>query len=330
MMSERKLDGSSTGENESFESPQYRKFSYGDYEIFFQPTTIKRYLETLLKLQNYEEYAYYPINEDKVKSYFQFIATSFDYKKIKYINPSNFENISKINANIGKSGLNYILSVDKVIDLNKPVLLFYGIEHLSAFYLNLHFNFTEENRSLSPHFKKLRKHGINPKNFQNIDFNIQIQELLNYRIELTKIGLAPRFFLILGFPIDDFFITEKKISLLDLLKIFYTKTRIGLSNRIINKFLEDFTKSEIEYQQDLDLLVFYLLSFLFSHLSRYKIYTWQKLLKSEEKNIGFFVNFFINRAKELFIRKIFSLLYYQEEEIRRFIYIKKQPSVMDV
>ena len=57
---------------------------------------------------------------------------------------------------------NFITSVDKVIPINKPVLLFYGIEQLATLYSYMHFNFTQENSliqgvitSYSIHYTKL-------------------------------------------------------------------------------------------------------------------------------------------------------------------------------
>ncbi len=60
------------------------------------------------------------------------------------------------------------------------------------------------------------------------------------------------------------------------------------------------------------LLVIYMLSFLFCHLSRYKMDIWIYLLECEEKNISFFIKYFLKYAKLFFIKRLFSDIYLQE------------------
>ena len=119
---------------------------------------------------------------------------------------------------------------------------------------------------------------------------------------------------------EKYFFKKLEFSLLDLLHIFFTKLQIRLGNELIHNFLDDLELTynpthEIEYHQDLDLLIYYCLSFLFSHLSRYKISTWQKLLRTDEKNLGFYIKFVINKINDLYIRKIFSILKYEKDQI---------------
>jgi len=325
----RNLDWFHTGKGDSFESLQYKKFSNKEYEIFFQPLTIKKYLKKLITIQKIEEYSFFPCKENLIREYFQEIDKNFDYNNIKFSNKSNLQIISCIISNMGKSGFNFINSVDNLIYLNKPVLLFYGIEHLSSYYLNMHFNFTEENRKLKSlkNKRKIFLHGIDSNEFKNkITLNSKASEILNYKIKLKKFGLASRFFLSLGFPIKEYFIKKKEITLIELLQTFFFKTRIGIPDNLKNAFREDLSKfflEPLDYNEDIDLFVFYLMSFIFSHLSRYKMYIWKKLLSSEEYNIGFFLKYIIDVIKNLYIRKIFSLIYYYNNEFKRLINVYK-------
>lgn len=314
----RKIDTSYYGQNESFHSKKFQVFSEVEIEIMFQASTIRRYIENLRKLQLLEDYEYHPLTESRVKNFFSHINSNFNYKNIKYNQSSDIDLISRIISYVGKSGYNYIKSANTVIPLNRPVLLFYGIEQLSTFFSYLHFNFTQENNRLSPIRNKFRTHGIDPWEFNNIDSSSSIDDLLNYKIKLLKEGAVQRFFFVLGFPVKEYFFKELKYSLLDLIQIFFTKLGIGLSNKLISKFSDDFSIKkpiEIKYQEDLDLLIFYSLSFLFSHLSRYKIFTWQKLLQTEERNLGFFIKYIIKRINDLFIREIFSILEHEREQL---------------
>ena len=73
--------------------------------------------------------------------------------------------------------------------------------------------------------------------------------------------------------------------------------------------------NQLNYDEDIDIFVFYMLSFIFSHLSRYKIYTWQKLITLEDFNIGFVLKYIIDKIRLLYIRKIFSIIDYYNDKI---------------
>ena len=321
MNSRRKLDRSTSGYGKSFQSPQYERFDVLDYNIYFQPLNIKKYLSKLIKIQNLENEKFFPSEENYIQTYFDEISKNFNYNKIKYTNESKLDIVSSILANIGRSGSVFIKSTENLEYINKPVLLFYGIEHLSAFFLNIHYNFTQENFSLSPIMSsQYYKHGIDSNQFNRIDINEDLINLFNNKISLTKQGFASRFFLSLEFPLNEYFFPQREISLIELIQTFFLTTRIGISPKMKSLVMEDLSPflkkdNELDYDEDIDLFVFYMLSFIFSHLSRYKMYTWQKLITSEDYNIGFYLKFIIDTIKELYIRKIFSIIDYYNERM---------------
>ncbi len=327
MTSRRKLDRSTSGYDKSFQSPQYKKFDVIDYDIYFQPLNIKKYLTKVIRIQNLDDEKYFPNEESYIQTYFDEISQNFNHNKIKYTNKTNLDIISDILTNIGRSGYDFIKSTDHLGYINKPVLIFYGIEHLSAFFLNMHYNFTQENLSLaSIKSSKYLKHGIDSNQFNRINVNEDLTNLFNYKISLTKHGFASRFFLSLGFPLHDYFIPQREISLIELIQTFFFNTRIGISPKIKSLVMEDLSPfwkkdSELNYDEDIDLFVFYILSFIFSHLSRYKMYIWQKLTTLEDYNIGFFLKYIIDTIKALYIRKIFSIIDYYNE--RMTIHLRK-------
>jgi len=317
----RKLDRSSSGYSKSFQSPQYKRFDVIDYDIYFQPLNIKKYLSKLIRIQNLDKEKFFPNEEIYIQTYFDEISQNFNHYKIKYTNKTNLDIIGDILTNIGRSGYEFIKSTEYLGYINKPVLLFYGIEHLSAFFLNMHYNFTQENSSLtSIKSSKYFKHGIDSNQFNHIDINKDLTKLFNYKISLTKNGFASRFFLSLGFPVNEFFTLQKEITFIELIQTFFLTTRIGISPKMKSLVMEDlspFLKKdyELDYHEDIDLFVFYMLSFIFSHLSRYKMYTWQKLITLEDYNIGFYLKFIIDTIKELYIRKIFSIIDFYNEQM---------------
>ena len=321
MNSRRRLDKSYSGNDESFQSPQYKKFSGFEYELFLQPVTIKKYLCKIIKIQNLENEKFFPNEESYIQTYFDEISRNFNQDKIKYSNESNLDVVSNILTNIGRSGSVFIKSTEYLEYINKPILLFYGIEHLSAFFLDMHYNFTQENSSLSPIMSnKYYKHGIDSNQFNHIDIDEDLTSLFNYKVKLTKQGFASRFFLSLGFPLDKYFLQQREISFIELIQSFFLSTSIGISNKtmfLVTEDLSSFLKSSIklDYDEDIDLFVFYMLSFIFSHLSRYKIYTWQRLITLEDFNIGFYLKYIIDKINELYIRKIFSLIDYYNDRI---------------
>jgi len=311
---------------DSFSSYQYHDLKEDDYEIFLQINSIQKYLQKIITIQSQKRrFYFFPTYRSRINNYFKHLSVSFNPEALKYSSNTNLEKVSNIIANIGKSGYNYINSVENVIELNKPVLLFYGIEHLVAFYLNLHLNFTEENQNLwTQNRKKLIGHGVDPFNFNDIPSEFELDDLLNYKIKLLDIGLCPRFFLVCKSPLECYFLKSKKLSLMTLLRFFFTNLRIGISERILAMFFDEFGRtssvSEIKKLDDLDLFVFYLFSFLFSHLARYKINAWNNLLLEDKKNFGFIIRFIMKTIRKLFIRRIFSLIYSNNE----FLSIRKR------
>lgn len=320
-MSNRRLDRSTYGNGNSFSSDQYLQFADYEIEIMYQPLTIRKFIENLQKIQSYESTSFYPVKEEYIKNFFNKIKPDFEYQNMRYNSSINIDTISHIISYLGESGHNYIKSVKNVILLNQPTLLFYGIEQLATFFSYSFFNFSQENIKIDPIRGIFRRHGIDPYEFNSITSIITIDEILLKKIKLLDKGAIQRFFFSLAFPMDNFFLKKLEFTLLDLLHIFFTKLRIRLRNDLIHNFLDDFESSynptqEIKYHQDLDLLIFYCLSFLFSHLSRYKISIWQKLLRTDEKNLGFYIKFLISKIHDLYIRKIFSIVKYEKDQIQ--------------
>jgi len=322
MISNRRLNINDRGLAENFESEQYKRYTWMEYESFLQPHILERNLSRLIELQEIEGIGFYPITEERFKSYIKLLNKKFDYNNLKYRSDESLNDYTKTISNLGKSGINYIASVEKVIDVNKPVLLHYGIEHLSAFYLNLHFNFTEENKKLSQIGDKLFKHGIDPYEFKKVSINTSPKSLLESRIKLTKIGLAPRFFLLLDIPFENFFMDEMTISLIDLMTTFFTRLPLGNPYNVSGEFTSENsdidlgdTKFMILFSQDVDLVVLYSLSFIFSYLARYKIAAYEKFLNEEERTLGFYFRTILKRIQDLYIRKIFSISIYNHDEV---------------
>jgi len=75
------------------------------------------------------------------------------------------------------------------------------------------------------------------------------------------------------------------------------------------------TKFVIAFVQDLDLLVLYSLSFIFSYLGRYKIAAYEKFLNEEERTLGFYLRTILKRIQDLFIRKIFTIILYNNDDV---------------
>ncbi|MFW9972427.1 MAG: YaaC family protein [Candidatus Odinarchaeota archaeon] len=307
------------------------------YSIYFSPTTIKTYISNLIKYQNKSSYPYYPTTEKNFEEYLKPLTKSvksgniFNLEIIKYTSDDNLGLISKIIANQGNSGFNFLQTVDNIIDINKPILLFYGIEHLSSFFFNLHFNFTTCNRwegLMKPRkLRAIRNHGLSAYEFESIDLNDSenlIELLLEKKIMLIKKGLCSRFFSVFNPNLLTHFINEEKISLRDLFINFFlyeSTSSIGTSDFIsIPKEIRDKFKDQFGSQNYTRkflrsaTLVIYLLSYIFSYLSRYKMHLWRELLTSNEKNISFFVRFVIKHCKDYFINFLFDRLKYYEEK----------------
>jgi hypothetical protein len=323
-MSKRRLDRITYGVGQSFSSDQYLQFADYEIEIMYQPLTIKKFIIKIQKIQSYERKLFYPVREDNIKKFFNKIKSNFDYNSLKYNSSDDTNQISNIISFLGESGHSYFNSVKNVGLSNQPTLLFYGLEQLATFFSYTFFNFSQENSEINQIRGSFRRHGIDPYEFNSVTSSITIDEILTKKIKLLDMGAIQRFFLVLGFPIENYFFKEFRFRLLDLLYIFFTKLRISLGNELTRCFLDDFELyynpiQEITYHQDLDLLIFYCLSFLFSHLSRYKISLWQKILRTDEKNLGFYIKFIIRKINDLFIRKIFSILKYEKDQVSIFL-----------
>lgn len=301
------------------------KFSKEDYEIYLFPTTVRRYLKNLVKLQQDEYETFFPSSESRIREYFNTNFSPFDHSQIKYSSTEDLKTASKIISYQGRSGSSFIENIDKVIDINKPLLLFYGIEQLAAYYSNLHFNFTQANNNLNVIRTRISKHGISAFQFKNpVDLDNPIDDLLNKKIRLQPAGVPQRFFLAIAPDFLRYFSEKLEISLLDLLKFFYLFMQIPYKTKRI--FEELYGSKETlpdpmvdfyyRHSEDLDLYLIYLLSFLLCHMCRYKLYDWALLLNSEEKNIGYFIKYFLQYSRNYFIKKIFDNIYKNDETIK--------------
>ena len=309
-----------TGFGDSFESWQYKKLIEDDYNLKLEPNTIKKYLQNVILIQKSQKFSSYPTYKYRIKNYIRKIKPNFNPIHLKYTDNTDLDKVSNIISNVGRSGYEYIHNVENIIDLNKPVLLFYGVEHLASFYINLHLNFTEDNKMLSQiSRRRIIGHGINPHNFNNISAEVNLEDILYSEIKLMQYGLFPRFLLLSLDPLLYAALNNKKLSLLELLLLFFKHgTSIGISNNICNEFFDEysiygdpfsfsFNKRDIFYFQDLDLFLFYTLAFLFSHLARYRVNTWKTMLLNQERSFGFFIKFIVKTITKLFLRRIFSL-----------------------
>ena len=243
---------------------------------------------------------------------------------------TNFTIVSKIISYQGSSGSSFIETIEDVIEINKPLLLFYGIEQIAAYYSNLHFNFTWKNDDFNSLRGDFSKHGIDAFQFKNIvDLENPIEDLLNKKIRLEKGGLAQRFFLAIAPEFLNYFSNRIEISLVDLLKWFYLFGSIPNkakkifqelygSERTLPESMIDFYRRH-RHGGNLEIYLIYLLSFLFCHMCRYKLYAWTVLLNSEEKNIGYFIKFFLKYSKRYFIKKVFDKVYANEQKIKRLL-----------
>lgn len=301
------------------------KFSQDDFEIYLLPSTISKYIENLIKLQKINGFEFYPKSEANIIQYFKPNFKNFDYNHIKFKETSDLNLVSKIISYQGRSGTSFIENIDNIIDINKPLMLFFGIEQLSAFFSNLHFNFTWENTDFNKVRSDFTKHGIDSYEFKNkVDINNPIEDILNKKIKLEKAGLAQRFFMSIPSDFLIYFDNRLEISLVELLKLFYLFSPIP--NRIKKKFEElygsfktlpkNILKLYQNHRERLLMFLIYLITFILCHLCRYKLYAWSKLLKSDEGNIGYFIKFFIKFSKVYFIKEIFDYLFKNEKDIK--------------
>jgi len=302
------------------------KFTKEDYEIYLYPASIERYLDILVKLQQKDIGSFFPSSEVRIKKYFNNNFASFDHANIKYESTEDFEVICKIISYQGKSGSSFIENVDNVIDINKPLLIFYGIEQIAAYFSNLHFNFTWKNDRLNPIRVGLAKHGIDSFEFKNkVDLNNPIKDLLNKKIKLENGGLAQRFFLTIAPEFLPYFSQKLEIPFIELLKLFFIFSPIPYKTRKTfeelygsrNSLPDHLNDMYLNHRKRLILYIIYLLSFLFCHMCRYKLYAWTILLNSEEKNIGYFIKYFLKYSKKYFIKTVFDEVYENEQKIKR-------------
>lgn len=110
------------------------------YKIFLYPKTILNYISNLMNLQAKEDGydQFYPANNSVISDLFKDIKVNpgnIQPDKIKYNPQINYKNLFKISEIIsyqGWSGFNYLENLENNIDLNKPLILYYGIMQLGV------------------------------------------------------------------------------------------------------------------------------------------------------------------------------------------------------
>jgi len=114
-----------------------------------------------------------------------------------YHGENHIGKISNIISNQGLSGFNFLENLDLNINLNKPIILYYGIMQLSVYFSNLHYDFTSCNSNLVNYEKvnELRRHGIPLKLFKNLNPTSTIEDILAIRLPVFRRGVCSRFFL---------------------------------------------------------------------------------------------------------------------------------------
>lgn len=309
-------------------SQEAKVFKKENFKLYFTSPKIKQYIENVIKVQEtggYDEF--FPSNKDAIERLYNIKNDSFKIGNIKYNSiENNLDEISRIIANFGNSGLSYLKNVKNVININKPLLLFYGIEQLSFYFINLHFNFTEYNAKINKIRHKFRSHGIGNNQFATINPKIEIDERLNKKIRLKKNGLASRFFITIKPSLMDLFFETKEISLIDLLKNFFwignnnledEFENIIIPSTIIENFSNSFGTKSPEMELKSPILEIYLLSYIFCHLCRYKMDIWMRLLNIELYNINFYIRFFITYARNYFFKILFNKIFLIEDDISK-------------
>ena len=124
---------------------ELRQFQKENYLFFFYPETIKRYINNQNNIRDKSRYPFYPLRNEDFNTFFQELKKFSDNQENFVPELFNYDvkNINLITgeiANEGLSGFLFLEMIENVNDLNKPILLFYGIEQLAAFFFNLHFN----------------------------------------------------------------------------------------------------------------------------------------------------------------------------------------------
>jgi len=87
------------------------------------------------------------------------------------------------------------------------------------------------------------------------------------------------------------------------------------------KFESSFLRgsNKLDYDEDIDFILFCMLSFIFRHLSKYKMYTWQKLIILDDFNICFYLKYISGKINDFYIRKIFSIIDFFNDKITIFL-----------
>lgn len=295
------------------------------YKIFLYPKTILNYISNLMNLQAKEDGydQFYPANNSVISDLFKDKKVNpgnIQPNKIKYNPQINYKNLFKISEIIsyqGWSGFNYLENLENNIDLNKPLILYYGIMQLGVFFSNLHFSFTPFNKTLSC-FKNLSTHGIYHKEIKRIKFNFTVKSILSKEIQLKKMGVGTRFFLSYNSYLLKYFLKETQINLLDLLKNYFFQTDIKIKNQFQQAFGYIPPKNDFNSK----MLSIYLISYYFSMLSRYKMHAWVMLLQDQTTNISYFIRYFLKFAKIEFINMLFEALNERRHEIPELTYMQ--------
>ena len=231
-------------------------FKRENFKIYFKPSTINQYIQTVIKIQDTGGYyEFYPVDKNELATFMSLVDSNFNINNLKYDGSKNkVESISKIIANYGNSGYNLLENIPKVIDTNRPLLLFYGIEQLSSYYTNLHLNFTEKNEKIPNEVKgKIRTHGISSHNFNNINPDITLTELLEKKIKLKKIGICSKFFITFKKNLIEHFSNNIEISLKDLFINLFREKNSALKDNYESivfppKIIEKFSDQVIDYR----------------------------------------------------------------------------------
>jgi len=287
------------------------------------------YISNLINLQSKKDRSdlFYPASESIIEDFFndqKFNPHQINPEKIKYQSNLLYKDLLEICETIsyiGKSGLNFLENLENSIDLNKPIILYYGIMQLGVFYSNLHFNFTSYNKIVSNLSKNIKTHGIDMYELKQLGIEKDIRKIIIKGIKLKKAGVAMRFFMAYKPSLLNYFLKEEKVSLIDLLKNYFWDTNLK------RDFQQSFGFGEPEINFNSKIFTIYLLSFYFSTLSRYKMETWNILLEDRQSKIGYFMKYFLKFAKSEFITLLFEKLIEEKHKIPEIIYMG---SVMDI
>lgn len=167
-----------------------------------------------------------------------------------------------------KSGIEYLQFGDKASDFIKPVLYYYGLNHIYSGIINILLKINTPER-----------HGIRigKKDWEitiEAGFFLKLVILMDY-ISKSSSFFSKIFWEVPEYPILKDFVLSKKIDLFELNKLFHEKSE----------------KSHIEnYQENSELLLHYLNLFYFCSYSRYKPKKWSEFLKGTHYMYKVYVN----------------------------------------